>query len=238
MRFYVLQGGKRLGPFTREELGQLVRDGAVDAHTRLETEEGTQTVLAEILPVGTNTAGLSGPASGFFPTEPETTREEVKEKKRLSFFRWAETLLFAVGGLYFLIRRPETFLDWVDLPFHEAGHVLFGIFGEFIGFLGGTIMQLLIPAVVTFSFARAGKVIGVRFALFWLGQSFLNVARYAADARAVDLPLIGGMHDWNYLLGRLDLLQYDATVGAFFTTLGGLSFLAATVWPFLTRPRQ
>ncbi len=44
---------------------------------------------------------------------------------------------------------PSTyrFLNRVDLVFHEAGHVIFGFFGEFIGILGG-IMQVLIPAIV------------------------------------------------------------------------------------------
>lgn len=43
---------------------------------------------------------------------------------------------------------PSTyrFLDRVDLVFHEAGHVIFGPFGEFIGILGGSLMQVLIPA--------------------------------------------------------------------------------------------
>ena len=99
-------------------------------------------------------------------------------------------------------------------------------------------MQLFIPAAVAFSFARKGNALGVQFALFWLGQSFLNVARYAADARAVNLPLIGGEHDWNYLLGRLDLLQYDAMAGAFFTALGAVPLLAAAVWPFLVGPKR
>jgi hypothetical protein len=34
-------------------------------------------------------------------------------------------------------------MDSVDLAIHEAGHPLFGIFGEFIGYAGGALMQLL-----------------------------------------------------------------------------------------------
>ena len=49
----------------------------------------------------------------------------------------------------FLAAKPDYYglMDSVDLAIHEAGHPLFGIFGEFIGYAGGTLMQLLVPAV-------------------------------------------------------------------------------------------
>ena len=37
------------------------------------------------------------------------------------------------------------FLDYVNLAFHEAGHLLFSPFGSTLGYLGGTILQLLVP---------------------------------------------------------------------------------------------
>lgn len=52
--------------------------------------------------------------------------------------------------------------------------------------------------------------------LFWVAQSLFNVSVYAKDARARVLPLLGGedtLHDWNYLLGRLNLLNWDQAVG-------------------------
>ncbi|NLG83381.1 MAG: DUF4339 domain-containing protein [Firmicutes bacterium] len=239
-RYYVLRDGERLGPFTREELAQLVSGGALDDLTELEDEEGRKTLLAEVFP--------EKPPPAAAPPRPEplpssfhqetTTRDKRPAAASFSLQRWIQAAVFAFAGGYFLLCRPATFIDWIDVPFHEAGHVFFSFFGEFVGFLGGTLMQLLIPGVAAFTFARGGRTLGVQFALFWLGQSFLNVARYAADARAVNLPLIGGEHDWNYLLGKLDLLQYDATVGAFFVALGAVSFLAAAVWPFLIGLRR
>ena len=58
------------------------------------------------------------------------------------------------------------------------------------------------------------------------------MARYAEDARAMALPLVrpgGGeiVHDWNYLLGRLGLLEWDRTVGFLFRLAGSLSMIAA-----------
>ena len=51
-------------------------------------------------------------------------------------------------------------------------------------------------------------------ALWWVAQNLWNVAVYVQDARAEELPLVGGgEHDWNYLLGRLGLLQQDQLIG-------------------------
>ncbi len=54
--------------------------------------------------------------------------------------------------------------------------------------------------------------------LFWLGQNFINVSRYVKDAQAMNLPLvsIGGgdsIHDWNYILLKMNLLRHDRAIG-------------------------
>ena len=50
-------------------------------------------------------------------------------------------------------------------------------------------------------------------ACFWTGQSLTNVAIYVADAMRMEVPLIGGDHDWNYLLARLGLLNQAQAFG-------------------------
>ena len=52
-------------------------------------------------------------------------------------------LIFAaLMSLYFLSIAYDpmqgSFLDNVDLPIHEFGHLLFRLFGEFIGIAGGS----------------------------------------------------------------------------------------------------
>jgi len=42
-------------------------------------------------------------------------------------------------------------LDYINLPFHEFGHLFFGLTFETIAVWGGTIMQLLIPFSVFIS---------------------------------------------------------------------------------------
>ena len=41
----------------------------------------------------------------------------------------------------------ESFLHLINLPFHEFGHVLFSPFGDYMRSLGGTLGQLLMPAI-------------------------------------------------------------------------------------------
>ena len=124
------------------------------------------------------------------------------------------TLLALYGG--FLVLHPDHYgwLDGLDLAIHEFGHPAFGVFGEFVGFLGGTLMQLLMPAIFVAYFWRRGDRHAAMVALWWVAQSLWNVAVYVQDARAEELPLVGGgEHDWNYLLGRLGLLQQDRLIG-------------------------
>ena len=132
--------------------------------------------------------------------------------------RRARLALTALLALYggFLVLHPGHYgwLDSLDLAIHEFGHPVFGIFGEFVGFLGGTLMQLVMPAIFVAYFWRRGDRHAAMVALWWVAQNLLNVAVYVQDARAEELPLVGGgEHDWNYLLGRLGLLRQDQLIG-------------------------
>ncbi|MBI4839883.1 MAG: hypothetical protein HY803_02200 [candidate division NC10 bacterium] len=138
-------------------------------------------------------------------------------------------------GIYGVVSAatPGTFrfLDRVDLVFHEAGHVIFGLFGEFIGILGGSLVQVLIPAGIVVYFAVHRQKYSAAVTLFWVAQSLFNVSVYARDARAWRLPLLGeeeALHDWNYILGRLHLLNWDQAVGNLIYATG-LVALAASV---------
>lgn len=105
-------------------------------------------------------------------------------------------------------------LDSANLAFHEAGHPLFGLFSHRLAVYGGTLMQLLIPALCCWEFRRRGQRYAFYAGLIWLAENLLNVARYIADARAHELPLVGGLdpedfHDWSEILGRWGLVQHD-----------------------------
>jgi len=124
---------------------------------------------------------------------------------------------------------PVTFLHGVNLVFHEAGHVIFGFFGRFVAVLGGSLNQVLIPAVCVIAFLHTRQRASAAVALFWTGQSLADVAVYAADGRAMALPLLaeGLIHDWNYILGHTGLLQHAEAIGRLMFGAGALLMLGA-----------
>jgi len=115
--------------------------------------------------------------------------------------RW--TLILASGY------SDRCFLDLVNLAFHEAGHVFLTPFGETMHFLGGSLGQLFVPALlIGYFLLRRPSLTGAAFCVWWLGESFVNVAYYMADARELAMPLVGGgVHDWNWIFYRFDLLD-------------------------------
>jgi len=118
-----------------------------------------------------------------------------------------------------------TILDGANLIFHEAGHIILLPFGEFVHYLGGSLTQVAIPAICAGYFWHHHQRASSAITLFWTGESITNVAIYVADARRMELPLIGGDHDWNYLLDRLNLLNQAESLGRFVFVLGVLAIL-------------
>ena len=149
------------------------------------------------------------------------------------------TAALGVYGLYYLF-VPGHFglIDNVDLAIHETGHLVFGPFGEFIGTLGGTLLQLIFPLVFVGYFWRRGDRHAATVAAWWVAQNCWNISVYVQDARAQELPLVGGgEHDWAYLLSELDVLRYDHTIGQLVRVAGMLIFAYATLRGF-TYARQ
>lgn len=104
------------------------------------------------------------------------------------------------------------FLDFVNLAFHEAGHLFFSPFGSTLGYLGGTILQLLVPiGLAAYFLYRRNEPFPAAICLWWFGENFINIAIYMADARSLALPLVGGGdHDWNELFYRWGALTGPA----------------------------
>ncbi len=118
-------------------------------------------------------------------------------------------------AVYLLLHRGDfTLLDNADLFIHEAGHVFFMIFGRFIYMAGGTLMQIILPSLIVYTFFRNYYITGVQVGAFWLGQNLINISVYAADAQRMRLHLLGnGIHDWHYMLSTLGLLSYTDFIG-------------------------
>jgi len=147
--------------------------------------------------------------------------------------RWrrALTVGLAVYGAWYLARPDEYhWIDALDLPIHETGHLVFAWGGEVITALGGTLFQLIVPLMFVVYFWRRGDRHAASVPLWWVGQNCWNIARYVADAQAMELPLVGGgEHDWNYLLTVWDVLPRDAQLAQSIRFMGTL-IAAASVW--------
>jgi hypothetical protein len=141
------------------------------------------------------------------------------------------TTLVLANGIAMPSGAILTFLHLVDLVFHEAGHVIFGFFGRFIAVLGGSLNQVLVPALCTGVFIARRQYASAAVTLFWTGQSLVDVAVYVADGRAMALPLLadGLIHDWNFILGHLGLLGAAESLGRLTFGLGALTMGAALV---------
>ena len=201
------------------------------------------------------------------PFEPPTSRSTGARKQRRSkllegirgiffavepsvnpFFLAGRVLVFvglAVWGWKFLTTPMETnyvgasFMHIINLPFHEAGHIVFSPFGRFMQVLGGSLGQIVMPCVCMVVFLiNTRDPFGASVALWWVGENFMDIAPYINDARALDLILLGGVtgkevedyHDWEYLLRTLDWLHFDHTIALVSYRLGSLLMILALVW--------
>jgi hypothetical protein len=131
----------------------------------------------------------------------------------------------------------SSFIHSVNLVFHEAGHVLFAIFGnQTLTILGGSLNQLLIPLITLITFFYKRDTAGTGFALFWFFGNFLDVGIYMADARFLKLPLIGGLgmeaHDWRNLFNRFDLWAVDQLLSQIVFYSGWLGIIISAAWLF------
>ncbi len=153
-------------------------------------------------------------------------------------------IIAAVLTVYFFwcAYAPENayFTHLINLPIHEAGHILFRIFGEFMGIAGGSLLQIIVPIVFFGYFIYYQKPYSAAVVLFWVGNNFLDVYVYAADAQVMQLPLLsgltgaeGGFHDWNYLLTETNLLDKTYLIAKILRFVGTVITVAAAIGAFV-----
>ncbi|MDD5432106.1 MAG: hypothetical protein PHO70_03865 [Candidatus Omnitrophica bacterium] len=150
----------------------------------------------------------------------EFRRDAIKWCKGKS---WIWRLPFLLLFCYFLIRywkNPEytCILSPLTLGVHELGHFVFAFLGQFMGILGGSLLQLFAPLALAFNFYRQKDYFAIALSFGWLSTSLFDMARYVADARAMELPLVSPfgidsvIHDWNFILNKIGLLRYDTSI--------------------------
>jgi len=134
----------------------------------------------------------------------------------------------------------QSFLHRPLLVFHEAGHVVFMPFGEWITVLGGTVGQLLVPAIIVVAFLVKNRdPFGASVGAWLLGVSVLDVAPYMYDALEPQLMLLSGRtgedggHDWIYLFDSLGWLPRAQFIGAITHKFGALLVMLSMAWAIL-----
>ena len=135
------------------------------------------------------------------------------------------------------VAATESVLHLPNLVFHEAGHVLFVLFGRFMNVLGGSLFQFALPLGLAIAFLQQRNPFGAAVCTWWAGENLLDLAPYIADARALKLVLLGGRtgaevqgHDWEYLLATLGWTRFDRAIGVGAHRLGLLMMIGALIW--------
>jgi hypothetical protein len=129
-------------------------------------------------------------------------------------------------------------LHLIDLPFHEAGHIIFLPLGQFMMTLGGSLMQLIVPGALTVVFLTKHRdPFGAAMTTWWCGENLLDLAPYIDDARSLQLVLLGGHtgaevegHDWERILQTLGWLHLDHRLARMAHFFGAVIMLFACAW--------
>ena len=117
--------------------------------------------------------------------------------------------------------------------------MIFMPFGSFMMTLGGSLGQLIMPAIAMVALILKNRDnFGGSLGLWWVGQSLMDLAPYINDARELKLMLLGGgigqdrpgIHDWENILLDLRLIGHDHEIAAGADALGTILLLLALLW--------
>jgi hypothetical protein len=132
----------------------------------------------------------------------------------------------------FVRHRRMPLLGNADLGFHELGHLVMYVVpvSQFLTAIMGSVFQVAVPAALAVYFALARRdALATAVCSAWAAANLHDVSVYIADAPHERLPLIGGQHDWAYLLGpeQLDHLAAARTIAAVVNGIGVVLALAS-----------
>ena len=148
-------------------------------------------------------------------------------------WRYAAGLAACAALIWIGVARasPVPLLALVDLGFHELGHLVTAPLPDLATALAGSVAQVAVPVGLAVYFAvRQRDLLAMGLCLAWAGTAARQAAVYIADAPYQALPLIGGEHDWAYILaGNLEAAPVIAAAVVFVAwmlALGGVGACA------------
>lgn len=139
-------------------------------------------------------------------------------------------VVLALFGWWAFVRGTRVpLLGWIDLAIHEFGHLWTMVFPDIVSAAMGSGTQVLVPLLLAGVFLlRERDVLGGALCLGWAATSLQDASVYIGDAPYQRLPLIGGYHDWDRVLGfHLDALDAADELARVVWTCGLLLLLAA-----------
>ena len=159
-------------------------------------------------------------------------------------FTWRSTWRYVLGSVgaglavafVFFWSRSIPLLTYVDLGFHELGHLIATPLPEKLYFLAGSITQIAVPlALALYFWRKRSDLLAAGLMLAWAATSAHGVSVYIADAPFQRLPLIGGQHDWAFLLGSrgwsaIHLAEPIARLTWFAGLTAGIEGIAVCTW--------
>ena len=132
------------------------------------------------------------------------------------------------------------FLGKIILPWHEAGHIIFRLFGEFMMILGGTLAQHLFPIILGVALLMKRRdSFGAALAFWLLGYSVIYTGWYMHDAGDPQAMMVNGQssaetdgHDFINIFSTMGgwWLQRATTIGIIVGRLGEAMMLAGLGW--------
>lgn len=141
----------------------------------------------------------------------------------------------SVVGWYAFLHDTRVPVVWyVDLGFHELGHLVMYVFpiSEVLTAAMGSVFQCAIPLGLAayFWFGRKDRASACVCAA-WAAANFQDASVYIADAPYERLELIGGEHDWAFILGpeHFNRLDDAHTIAAVVRGSGLVLLLVAVV---------
>lgn len=127
----------------------------------------------------------------------------------------------------FILGRRVPLLGYADLGFHELGHLLASPFGRTFAVLMGSGTQILVPlGLAMYFWLRSRDQVATGLMSVWASTSMQDASVYIADAPFQRLPLIGGHHDWAYLMSRWGVLDESGDYAGLVLLVGALIGLA------------
>lgn len=153
----------------------------------------------------------------------------------LIFFIWGWSFILAD---HYSAELNHSFMHLINLVFHEAGHVIFRLLGDFMSILGGSLLQLLVPIIFLISFLKRRDTFAASIMLWWFAQSMMDLVAYIDDAQRQEMWLLGGVqgkdlpgiHDWNNILSQLGMLEYEHVIAFIFSWCAITLMIMAFGW--------